>query len=92
MVMHVRQITRACCYGKLAFCPIRELNLAESRKCVEIAFDEALVCRALAAVAGAHAAADQPIPPPLLDIPKCPRCSFVGKCLPDETAVLQERD
>lgn len=29
------------------------------------------------------------IPPPLVDSPKCPRCSLVGICLPDETAVLQ---
>ena len=26
------------------------------------------------------------IPPPLVDSPKCPRCSLVGICLPDETA------
>ena len=25
------------------------------------------------------------IPPPLVDSPKCPRCSLVGICLPDET-------
>ena len=25
-----------------------------------------------------------PIPPPLEDSPKCPRCSLVGNCLPDE--------
>ncbi len=29
------------------------------------------------------------IPPPLLDSPKCPRCSLVGICLPDETNLLQ---
>ena len=26
-----------------------------------------------------------PPPPPLIDSPKCPRCSLVGICLPDET-------
>lgn len=29
------------------------------------------------------------IPPPLEDSPKCPRCSLVGICLPDETRLLQ---
>jgi CRISPR-associated protein Cas1 len=28
------------------------------------------------------------IPPPLIDSPKCPRCSLVGICLPDETETL----
>ncbi|HQX52815.1 MAG TPA: CRISPR-associated endonuclease Cas1 [Planctomycetaceae bacterium] len=29
------------------------------------------------------------LPPPLIDSPKCPRCSLVGICLPDETNLLQ---
>src|SRR5262249_29826245 len=29
------------------------------------------------------------IPPPLIDSPKCPGCSLVGICLPDETWNLQ---
>lgn len=32
-----------------------------------------------------------PIPPPLFDSPKCPRCSLVTVCLPDETRMLAER-
>jgi CRISPR-associated protein Cas1 len=28
------------------------------------------------------------MPPPLADSPKCPRCSLVGICLPDETRLL----
>jgi CRISPR-associated protein Cas1 len=38
----------------------------------------------------ALAASDRP-PPPLLDSPKCPRCSLVSICLPDETNVLREK-
>jgi len=34
------------------------------------------------------AARDVP-PPPLVDSPKCPRCSLVGICLPDETNLLR---
>ncbi len=30
------------------------------------------------------------IPPPLDDSPKCPRCSLVGICLPDETRACRE--
>ena len=29
-------------------------------------------------------------PPPLVDSPKCPRCSLVGLCLPDEVNLLRE--
>ena len=32
-----------------------------------------------------------PIPPPLIDSPKCPRCSLVTVCLPDETRMLTHR-
>lgn len=34
-------------------------------------------------------AASGRIPPPLVDSPKCPRCSLVGICLPDETTALR---
>jgi CRISPR-associated protein Cas1 len=30
------------------------------------------------------------IPPPLVDSPKCPRCSLVGICLPDEVNALRD--
>jgi CRISPR-associated protein Cas1 len=54
---------------------------------VRVAIDNALVEDTLRAIADARiAAASGRIPPPLLDSPKCPRCSLVGICLPDETA------
>ncbi len=41
-------------------------------------------------VAAIRENADRPVaPPPLIDSPKCPRCSLVGVCLPDETAMLR---
>ena len=32
------------------------------------------------------------IPPPLVDSPKCPRCSLVGICMPDETNLLSDKN
>ncbi len=57
---------------------------------VEIPFDDALVARTLELVSQMKAMAKGgQIPPPLQDSPKCPRCSLVGICLPDETRLLQ---
>src|SRR5690606_8648581 len=54
---------------------------------VRVAIDEALVAETIQAIADARAlAASGTIPPPLVDRPKCPRCSLVGICLPDETS------
>jgi CRISP-associated protein Cas1 len=53
---------------------------------VRVEFDDALIAEAeeLIRRAWATAAAGE-IPPPLVDSPKCPGCSLVGICLPDET-------
>jgi CRISPR-associated protein Cas1 len=40
-------------------------------------------------VAAARTCAAGPIPPPLDHSPKCPRCSLVSICLPDETLLLR---
>ena len=53
---------------------------------VRVPMDEPTIAFALQALADARAAAaSDRIPPPLVDSPKCPRCSLVGICLPDET-------
>jgi CRISPR-associated protein Cas1 len=39
-------------------------------------------------IAAARQAATAVIPPPLIASPKCPRCSLVTVCLPDETRLL----
>ncbi len=69
-----------------------EAYFAETRTRHRIAIDQALVERTLAAIAEmrANAARDEP-PSPLVDSPKCPRCSLVGICLPDEVNLLKER-
>lgn len=59
---------------------------AATKQRIRFAVDETLVDETLAALAQARAvAASGVIPPPLIDSPKCPRCSLVTICLPDET-------
>lgn len=64
------------------------IYFAESKTRVPVTFDEDLVSRTEAAVAGLRRLASAGrLPPPLIDSPKCPRCSLNGICLPDETNV-----
>ncbi len=62
---------------------------AASKTRVDVPFDEVVAAEVRAAVAEARRleAATVP-PPPLVDSPKCPGCSLVGICLPDETNLL----
>lgn len=65
------------------------LYFARSRKRVEVPFDEELEALTRDAVTGLQSLADSGrMPPPLVDSPKCTRCSLVGICLPDETLRL----
>jgi len=58
----------------------------ETKQRVRVAIDEALVGETLGFLQSARAVAESgSIPPPLVDSPKCSRCSLVGICLPDET-------
>ena len=62
----------------------------KSRRRVRIIFDEAAIAEAERTIEDAwHAAASSEIPPPLVDSPKCPGCSLVGICLPDEIWNIQ---
>ncbi|MBI2802519.1 MAG: CRISPR-associated endonuclease Cas1 [Gammaproteobacteria bacterium] len=71
-------------------CAAGVLYFAGSRERVTVEFDAELRERTLAAVNGLRfvAVAGQ-MPPPLEDSPKCPRCSLVGICLPDEVNFLR---
>ncbi|MGK4422683.1 CRISPR-associated protein Cas4, partial [Klebsiella pneumoniae] len=52
---------------------------------VRVAFDDDVMQEAVAAIAAAwELARTGPIPPPLVDSPKCPGCSLAPICLPDE--------
>ena len=59
---------------------------AGARRRVEVFFDEGLIGLTRAQRDAALALAERPdaLPEPLRDSPKCPRCSLVGICLPDE--------
>jgi CRISPR-associated protein Cas1 len=66
------------------------IYFAGSKERVTVEFDEGLVARTLE-LAGqmAEVSRGNLIPPPLEDSPKCPRCSLVGICLPDEVRLLK---
>ena len=64
-----------------------------SKERVRVVFDDELVARTVELAAQMRAvAAGATIPPPLVDSPKCPRCSLVSICLPDEVAYLRGTD
>jgi CRISPR-associated endonuclease Cas1/CRISPR-associated protein Cas4 len=66
------------------------LYFAGSRERVRVEFDADLRALTRNAVDGLRlVAAGGTIPPPLVDSPKCPRCSLVGICLPDEVNFLK---
>jgi CRISPR-associated endonuclease Cas1/CRISPR-associated protein Cas4 len=68
------------------------LYFAGSKRRVDVPIDAALVDATRSAIALAQRileTSDGSLPPPLVESPKCPRCSLVGICLPDETNLLQ---
>lgn len=72
-------------------CDEGAIYFAGSKERVRVPFDEELreltrntLVELRTAVEGGQ------IPPPLEDSPKCPRCSLVSICLPDETNLLRE--
>lgn len=66
------------------------LYYAATRQRFVVVFDDALIARTHEAVVGMRTIADRPTPPPpLVDSPKCPTCSLVGICLPDEISLLR---
>ena len=61
------------------------LYFVAGRERVRIPFDDELIRTTEEAITGLRSLAQSgTIPPPLEDSPKCPRCSLVGICLPDE--------
>ena len=68
-------------------CDEAVLYYNQTKQRVRVPIDDALVEETLAAMRDARALAEAgTLPAPLADSPKCPGCSLVGICLPDETA------
>ena len=81
----LREHGYACSEGVLYF--------AGSKQRVPVVFDEALWRLTQNAIDGLRLiAAGGRIPDPLADSPKCPRCSLVGICLPDEVNYLRRQE
>ena len=73
-------------------CSEGQIFFAESRERVKVPFDEKLKRQTLNVLRDLKEVAASPDPPPpLVDSPKCPRCSLVGICLPDEMNLLANR-
>lgn len=74
-------------------CEEGAIYYVEGRERVRVPFDEELLALTLRSIGSLRAvAAGGQIPPPLVDSPKCPRCSLVTICLPDELHTLREPD
>jgi CRISPR-associated protein Cas1 len=91
------ELIQLCAQGLLLrengyLCEEGVLYFAETRQRRVVPFDDDLVARTLELVEELKTTArSSAAPPPLVDSPKCPRCSLVGICLPDEVNTLSER-
>lgn len=66
------------------------IYFVKSKKKVTIPFDDALIQRTRELIGQMTSLADNgQMPPPLIQSPKCVRCSLAGICLPDEITLLQ---
>jgi len=71
-------------------CEEGALYFAAAQDRVRVPFTDELVGRTLALLEEARRVAQSgELPPPLVNSLKCPRCSLVGICLPDETNLLR---
>lgn len=60
-----------------------------SKKRVDVEFDEKMVSQTLEMICQMKETMESDVvPPPLVDSPKCPRCSLVEICMPDEVNLL----
>jgi CRISP-associated protein Cas1 len=73
-------------------CESGVLYYRQTKQRVQLDYTPALETWVIQQIEAARACANGPIPPPLRDSPKCPRCSLVSICLPDETALLEHAE
>src|SRR5271166_5746067 len=70
-------------------CDAGILYYRQTKQRIQLDYKAALEDWIFQQIEAARVCANGPIPPPLRDSPKCPRCSLVSICLPDETALLE---
>jgi CRISPR-associated protein Cas1 len=71
-------------------CDTGRIYYAASRTYVDVPIDDPLVMQTVLAIEGAREMRQRgTIPDPLVDSPKCGRCSLHAICLPDETNALK---
>lgn len=74
-------------------CEEGAIYYVESKERVNVPFDDELLSMTRNALSSLRAmASGGRIPPPLVDSPKCPRCSLVTICLPDEVQYLRNNE
>ncbi len=74
------------------FCSEGLAYFSKSRKAASVQFDEPLIQKTRETIIQIRVMAEErKMPPPLVDSPKCNRCSFGGICLPDEINLLREK-
>jgi CRISPR-associated protein Cas1 len=74
-------------------CKEGAIYYVESKERVVVPFDDELLSMTRRALSDLRATASGGrIPPPLIDSPKCPRCSLVTICLPDEVQFFRRSE
>jgi CRISPR-associated protein Cas1 len=71
-------------------CDAGILYYRQTRQRIQLDYTPELETWIVQQIEAARMCANGPIPPPLQDSPKCPRCSLVSVCLPDETKLLEQ--
>ncbi|MCY4491325.1 MAG: CRISPR-associated protein Cas4, partial [Thaumarchaeota archaeon] len=95
-IIHKDHMVQLCAQGLILrangyICTRGMVYYATSKQRVEVIFDDITVAVTLQAIYDMKEMSKiDKIPPPLIDSPKCHRCSLVGICLPDETNALGE--
>lgn len=93
---HEDHLTQICAQGLLLqangyTCTTGIIYYVSSKQKVTINIDDALIASTKQKISEMRdMAASAKMPSPLVDSPKCPKCSLVGICLPDETNSLLE--
>src|SRR5579875_1699111 len=86
-------VHRGCCCANTATCAMKARSITSKAANGSVCLSTTSCCRSRATpLPNCAMAAGGQIPPPLVDSPKCPRCSLVTICLPDEVQFLHHPD